>query len=350
MVAGGDTDAVIERPGSSVDPTVALPIELDPTRQGPGCLGGLCMDMIPDAIAVGEVPAYLAVLRNGLAAEATPEAANACHSIAHEIGRRAAEQGPVSALLDLDDGRCLYGYQHGVLEGWSSAVDLATLVAGIPTACAAYDDGGTSGGLGGGEVEYARGSCAHGIGHAIALQGVGSVAEAVQYCDGAGSGNLTGCAGGVFMAYADENPSQGEYAPKQTLTLTRSEVLELCGTLQGAYREECWSKMWLLGQRVGVSPSEVAALCPDTDAPQCGRGVGEGLLYQYGLEVSEALEGCPARIEPYCLYGVAWSNANVWVGAGNRAETYTSVCPTQPSEVAAACRESELAALAGAVR
>ena len=149
---------------------------VDTSGSGPTCIGGVCPDNLPDEIAIGEVRAYLEVLKQALAAKPTPETANACHVVSHEIGRRAIAGGAeVAELLELDDGRCLYGYQHGVLEGWSLRSGLEELANGIPTACSAYADGSTLGGLGAGEISYARGSCAHGVGHAIALQAVGTV-------------------------------------------------------------------------------------------------------------------------------------------------------------------------------
>jgi hypothetical protein len=314
---------------------------------GVGILG-VVLALMPEVIGYEDVGSYLAALQKGLAADPRPETANTCHSVAHEIGRRAVSSGVgVERLLDLDDGRCLYGYQHGVLEGWSLQSSLEEVVLGIPVACRAYEDGQTLGGLTAGETGYATGSCAHGLGHAISLQNLGSVAEAVAYCEGAGIGNIGGCAGGVFMAYASENPSQG--GSGTTLRLNREEVLGLCTSLSGEWAAECWSKLWLLGSRVGISAAEVASVCPPSGAETCGRGVGEGLYYEKSLESGEAIKACPSNVREQCVYGIAWANANSWVGSGNQKKDYVSICGDVSGINTETCRTNEDEALKGAV-
>lgn len=330
---------------STTAATVDLGIDLD--GAGPGCLGGLCTDMLPKRIEYAQIGSYLAVLRDALAADPSAETANACHAMAHEIGRRVVASGTLESLLDLDDGRCLYGYQHGVLEGWSLSGSLEQVIAGIPGACSAYRGSATVGGLGGGEIEYARGSCAHGVGHAIALQNVGSVRDAVALCAGVGAGQIGGCAGGVFMAYSSENPSQGGAAG--TLQLERDEVEGLCPALEGEYATECWSKLWLLGSRVEMSAAQVAMLCP-VGVASCGRGVGEGLYYETGMEAFVAMDQCPVNVVEQCSYGIAWAEANAWVGSGGRRAEYRSVCGRFEGEQSVLCSESEKAALAGGVQ
>lgn len=332
-------------PGDAPENTVA--VEIDQSGTGKDCIGGICATNLPATISYEEIGAYLAVLRDALATNPTPDTANACHVVAHEIGRRADPARGVAALLELDDGRCLYGYQHGVLEGWSLRSSIDELAAGIPAACRAYEDGSTSGGLGTNEIEYARGSCAHGVGHAIALQSVGSVREAVLYCAGVGEGQIGGCAGGVYMAYALENPSQGGNAG--TLTLALEEVTALCPSLEGEYQTECWSKLWLLGERVGIDARGVAKLCPPAH-DSCGRGVGEGLYYEYTMEASDAMEACPSNVQPACYYGIAWAEANAWAGSGGVAATYQSVCGRFTGETGATCRRSEEESLRGSVQ
>lgn len=329
--------------------TIAVDVEIDQSGTGIDCIGGICATNLPEKIAYEEIGAYLTVLRDALATNPTSDTANACHVVAHEIGRRGDPARGVAALLELDDGRCLYGYQHGVLEGWSLRSSIGELAAGIPEACRAYEDGSTSGGLGTNEIEYARGSCAHGVGHAIALQSVGSVREAVLYCAGVGGGLIGGCAGGVYMAYASENPSQGGNAG--TLTLTMEEVTNLCPSLEGEYQTECWSKLWLLGSRVGITASNVAKLCPtEPQHESCERGVGEGLYYEYDMEVADAMEACPSTVQPACYYGIAWAEANAWAGSGEAATAYQSVCGRFAGETRAACRRNEDEALRGSVQ
>jgi len=336
-------------PGNETGNTVAVEVDIDQSGTGKDCIGGICAENLREMIAYEEIGAYLAVLRDALAADPSPDVANACHIVAHEIGRRSDPARGVAALLELDDGRCLYGYQHGVLEGWSLRSSIDDLVSGIPEACRAYEDGGTTGGLGANEIAYARGSCAHGVGHAISLQSVGSVREAVLYCAGVGEGQIGGCAGGVYMAYASKNPSQGGNAG--TLRLTLEEVTNLCPSLEGEYQAECWSKLWLLGRRVGLDARDVAKLCPT--APQhesCGRGVGEGMYYEYAMEAADAMEACPSYVQPACYYGIAWAEANAWAGSGGAKSAYQSVCGRFTGATGEECRRNEEEALRGSVQ
>jgi hypothetical protein len=334
---------------NETDGTIAFDVEIDQSGTGKDCIGGICTDNLPEKIAYEEIGAYLAVLREARAADPNPDTTTVCHRVAHEIGRRGEAARGVAALLDLDDGRCLYGYQHGVLEGWSLRSSIDELVAGIPEACRAYEQGGTSGGLGVNEIEYALGSCAHGVGHAIALQSVGNVQETVLYCAGVGENLIGGCAGGVYMAYASKNPSQGGNA--DALALTLEEVTKLCPSLEGAYQTECWSKLWLMGSRVGITASNVAKLCPA--APQhesCGKGVGEGLYYEYAMEADDAMLACPANVRPACYYGIAWAEANAWVGSGRAKTAYQSVCGRFTGEIRDKCLRNEDEAVRGGVQ
>lgn len=321
---------------------------IDTSGEGFECLGGLCKDNLPAEIRYEKIGAYLHILKTALEAAPNPDNATACHVVSHEIGRRAEPGRSVKELLELDDGRCLYGYQHGVLEGWSLRSNLEKLIEGISEACQAYEDGSTMGGLGSAEIDYARGSCAHGVGHAIALQKAGSVLDAVLHCQGLGEGQIGGCAGGVFMAYAATNPSQGGEA--EMLPLDKGEVLELCDRLEGEYRVECWSKLWLLGIKVGIGSLDVARICPQgPDGDDCGWGVGQGLYYEHSLDAGKAMSLCPSNVQPVCTYGVAWSEANSWAGSGGRIEEYQSVCGGLSETERVACLEAESEALRGTV-
>jgi hypothetical protein len=352
-LSGGEgNDQYSDNTTDNIDITTTYPevdLNLEKGENGPGCIEGLCEKNLPDVIEIEKVGSYLAVLRQGLINNPDSETANKCHTLAHLIGRAAVKSGEgVESLLDLDDGRCLYGYQHGVLEGWSLSVDLETLVNKIPEACSAYKDGKTKGGLGAMEIDYAKGSCAHGVGHAISLQNVGTVKEAVMYCSGVEEGQIGGCAGGVFMAYSTENPSQGGEAG--SLNLTKTEVETLCNELSGEYQVECWSKLWLLGTRVGLKAGDVAKLClKGAGESKCARGVGEALYYENDMEADEAISKCPIEIGVGCIYGIAWAEANSWAGSGGSRETYVSVCTELKDVELENCRKEEESALQGAV-
>lgn len=333
--------------------TVSLPLSELP--DGPSCLGGVCADALPDQIALSTVGAYLSALRSGLQQARTPEAATTCHELTHEVGRRAAKSTAPDELLDLDDGNCLYGFQHGVLEGWSLASSPEQVRAGIASACSTYDKGYTSGGLTTAEIGYAQGSCAHGVGHAIALQYLPSIREALDWCDPLGAGKRAGCAGGLFMAYGTGDASQsvtftqsGE--PQSRLDMTPEEVKSLCPSLAGEYRSECWAKLWLLAKAVDISVDEVALLCPTSgdDAFACGHGVGVALFYDAGVEWQPAAAACGGAVQSHCLSGVAWANANAHVGSGNSAETYLSICAALAGVDVERCAAEEQGALNGA--
>ena len=151
------------------------------------------------------------------------------------------------------------------------------------------------------------------------------------------------------MAYASENPSQGGAAA--TLQLTAEEVQGLCPVLEGEYQVECWSKLWLLGGRVGLKPVDIALLCPaETSASSCGKGVGEGLYYEYAMEAYDAMDACPANVRSTCINGVAWAEANAWAGSGGSAETYQSVCGKLSGKLQLECQTSENEALKGSVK
>jgi hypothetical protein len=314
------------------------------------CLGGICVDELPDPLPFDAVPGYLEAVRLGLVAAGTPEAATACHTVTHEIGRHAARGADPVELLDLDDGACLYGYQHGVLEGWSLRSSTETVSAAVATVCAVYDKGFTRGGITAAEADYARGSCAHGLGHAIALQYPPSIRAALEMCDPAGEGRRSGCAGGVFMAYGSGDASQGGSGDDPALVVSRDEVLSLCVSLAGEYRSECWAKLWMLADAVDIPVADLAAMCPSAmpDVQSCGHGLGVALSYDSGLDWRVAAAGCAGPVESYCLLGVAWSNANTHVGAGQSAASHLSICAQLPRVDAAACAAEERAALNGA--
>jgi len=153
----------------------------------------------------------------------------------------------------------------------------------------------------------------------------------------------------VYMAYASKNPSQGGNAG--TLRLTLEEVTNLCPSLEGEYQAECWSKLWLLGRRVGLDARDVAKLCPT--APQhesCGRGVGEGMYYEYAMEAADAMEACPSYVQPACYYAIAWAEANAWAGSGGAKSAYQSVCGRFTGATGEECRRNEEEALRGSVQ
>lgn len=342
-----------EQRSSTPDNDTAGATGSDPVAGGPAannaatvdedqwCIDDFCLDGLDERVeqnlsdAVSDLAA--AVARD-------PARASLCHELGHELGRIAVEHHSVRDALLHDDGACLFGFQHGVLEGWAKQVDVATLAAGLADACDVYPID-----------TYAYGSCSHGLGHAISVQRPGSVLEAVARCDVLAEHARAGCAGGVFMAYSTDSASHGGVAPSDPLPLTVDDVDTVCGDVGDVYAAECWSKLWLLNQRIGRDAAATLDRCTaaGTWVQSCAHGAGVALLYETHLDVEAALERCIRHDDPTigsgCQRGVAWSNANLWVGANEPAATYRSICDGTVAGVVDVddCADAEREALAG---
>ncbi len=322
--------------GTTVKPSVTLPTA---TGAAAICVRDLCLDSIETVLTADGIETTLTRLREAVAQD--PARSSGCHPISHQIGRWAATH---AATLDeaftYDDGACLGGYQHGILEGWSLAVSFDELLAEMPEVCSFYQEG------------WAAGSCTHGLGHAIALQRPGTIIEAVHACDVLAEHQRAGCAGGVLMAYASTSPSQDGLDGFAPLPLDNIDPYTLCSNLGADYDDECYNKLWLFTQRLNISVNELEAACPQEGSlvDACARGIGAGHYYTGAADPEAAFAACrqlDTRLVSGCVAGVAWSNANVWVGANESPDSYRTACSNLPAGTEQACVAAEQEGLDG---
>lgn len=171
--------------------------------------------------------------------QASPGFSQFCHTVLHAVGFELGQGRDFpERLLEAGAGNCIFGYGHGLLEGFAAKhpepTDEEFRVA--VAACAS---------LKGAAASSSVALCADGLGHA-AWNSTEDEARAAELCDLIAEPRLQGvCAGGVVMQiFAPVNDAGSDWEQKLRLHRDATERLaELCnswtGSLAGA--EGCHS-------------------------------------------------------------------------------------------------------------
>jgi len=162
-----------------------------------------------------------------------------CHAAYHIMGREASKHydDPWDAIAAGNDN-CNFGFAHGVVEGLvQTYVSNKTQIYKLQDACRPREDFE-------GKSMSILSSCLHGAGHAL-LRTYKDPVEALDDCvelfTEQGSGDVSDCADGVFMEYAN---SPWAYSSNDRDPKT------LCSDVPEHFSRVCWSNIgavWLSG-------------------------------------------------------------------------------------------------------
>jgi len=201
-------------------------------RDGLGDLGKetqSCLhDLLKEQIENGELPRFDPAMRE-LSRE-SQVFAQFCHTVLHAVGFELGQDASFAERLqESGQGSCIFGYGHGLLEGFAHVhpdpTDDEFMVA--VEACASFGpDAATS----------SRGLCADGLGHA-AWNSTSDFARSAQLCDLIAYDNLRAvCAGGVVMQiYAPVNDSGSSIDTKMKMHAAAAQDLgALCNAWDGS--------------------------------------------------------------------------------------------------------------------
>jgi hypothetical protein len=232
-----------------------------------------------------------------------------CHSEAHELGRVVYEhfKDLGQSLMECGE-RCTSACTHGVLHEAFGTMTIEALRARLSSICTEGATGDTR----------QRGTCAHGIGHALMHVLKNDVDKAVESCrDFNHSAMEYFCATGAYMElfdHADEwtTKSTSLHYPCDVYTLYPAacyryqagrmlrelgrdpgKLAEACRSLPPAQQSGCFHGFgFALYRDVAKTPELMARLCPDAPGPNqtlCIEGVAETLG---GFDAALALTAC----------------------------------------------------------
>ena len=251
----------------------------------------------------------------------------ACHSLMHEVGRTWAKRHDLT-LAQLyryvprsNDPGCSAGFGMGM--AMYLGPQLVTDPRQVLPTCTAL------------ETRFREYTCVHGLGHAFMRGFHGYVRDAVTACNELGARNAPDCAQGAFHDYwislgggdgteqvanADTDPESvcAAYTYKrpcwfrylwerkaETRVYEASDLLALCGDLEGLQRAGCLSGASLLVSRER-DPVDHARVCTNvegSDTYDCLRGVNVPALEGRVFEQLRLIRTCgelPATTDAWC--------------------------------------------------
>ena len=200
------------RVSSGADPAVL-------TRLAERCIGqadaNMCLMDRLDDLAIG-AGLNSAIVELGLL-ERNPAVAAACHTISHELGRRAYRRSAdLAGTISSAKPSCQGGFVHGLLESAGDDLGSSGIAELSARACS---------GLRGDQ----RGSCEHGLGHAAFQSTDGDADLAVTLCDSLPGAGAQHCRDGVFMAAATDGDAERSLAGSRTcLTQANDSAARAC--------------------------------------------------------------------------------------------------------------------------
>ncbi len=241
-----------------------------------------------------------------------------CHSLTHEIGRKAyREYGDVGEAMKYRDEVCNSGYLHGIIETkFSESEDV---FGDMRTMCDEYREG-----------SFLGWQCNHGLGHGAMFYTANDLPRSLEMCDRLeGSFASSNCANGVFMEnfnadqklhlsefLKEENPfypcmNQAErhkddcylYAPTYFLSLHENDyagALRWCEGAEAGYEPACAYGVGTQTMKENLNdPKFVESICMGGEPEQrepCIEGM-TGLYISHTGALEPARELC-ARLEP----------------------------------------------------
>ena len=169
-----------------------------------------------------------------------------CHTIAHEIGYKAAVRTPNSwekLVKGIDIQACTYGFLHGIIEGLASANkgNFTLTKESITTLCSKV-------------VVLSRGTatdainermCAHIMGHLLVLQSADSIDIPISTCKQLDPNSQAECSQGAFMEHDFKDVLRIHGLAKE-IVWTQDNVGQLenmCSHYSGPIGSECWKAL-----------------------------------------------------------------------------------------------------------
>ena len=228
--------------------------------------------------------------------EKDDELSRSCHSLTHEIGRKAyREYGDVGEAMKYRDEVCNSGYLHGIIETkFSESEDVFR---DVRTMCDRYRDGG-----------FLGWQCNHGLGHGAMFYTANDLPRSLEMCDALESSFASSnCANGVFMENfnADQKLHLSEF-------LREEDPFYPCMNQAERHKTDCY--MYAPTYFLSLNPDDYAAAlewCEGAEAgfeSACAYGVGTQTMKENLNEPrfveSVCTGGEPERTSP-CVKGMA---------------------------------------------
>ena len=268
-----------------------------------------------------------------------------CHDVMHALGQVLLERGndPLELLQGAPQS-CLAGFPHGVVEGLGMTASDEMFFSTIPKLCLSFN-----------VDSRARTDCAHGIGHAISLRGVGNVVRAANMCTLLATDDQKQCAQAVFMAYTTPGAALSQDIFVQTEKVEEAELPTLCNELADSVEVVCWDNLWMFypeSLTAAVAYPRLQAVCATAGEfeEMCFRGAGMLLFFRtdaaaqpqnaedLAIKMLNLAKECPSGApEPFCVQGVAYASTLWWGTLGRSFTEYPSPCPAFTGRVRSAC-------------
>lgn len=169
-----------------------------------------------------------------------------CHTIAHEIGYKAAIRNPHSwekLVKGIDIQACTYGFLHGIIEGLASINkgNFTLTKDSITTLC----DKVVTLSKGKATDAINERMCAHIMGHLLVLQYSDTVDDPIKTCQELNQNSQAECSQGAFMEHDFKDVLRIHGLAKEVVwNLDNVGQLEtMCGRYSGAIGSECWKAL-----------------------------------------------------------------------------------------------------------
>lgn len=238
----------------------------------------ICLTDRLDELAVGaDINTALGLLQR-LGGER--DVAASCHTISHELGRRAYARGvDLASTISSSLASCQGAFVHGLLEAAGGATEADGIRALTTRVCVSL--GGES-----------RVSCEHGIGHAAYQATGGSTDQAVALCRALRDTAVKNCQDGVFMAGStDSGAARSLTVSRGCLSLDAQDTTNAC----------------LINSFLGVGFEEV----------EKNGGVGSLLAF---------CDSVPTGSRVSCYSGLGYASRSLVRTDGNSQENQLGVC------------------------
>jgi hypothetical protein len=266
-----------------------------------------------------------------------PYVKSQCHQLTHIIGRTAlAKYKTVAATYAHGDQFCWSGYYHGAMEQVATENGYDYIIKNANSICAPIAAKG--------KYSFYHYNCVHGLGHGFMFIKEGDLFASLTACDAiTDSWERTSCYGGVFMQNVMNEQTPDKDANIGSKYLKSDQPMYPCTAVDFKYKDQCYLMQTSYAlQTVGYDFSKVFSLCGgieaafrDTCYTSLGRDASGNSISDVDKTKEQCLLGPDLESQQYCIKGAAQD----FVSYFHSDQQANQLCNSLPANLSVNCLE-----------
>jgi hypothetical protein len=269
--------------------------------------------------------------------EKSPYVKSQCHQLVHVIGRTALDKyRTIADTYAHGDQFCWSGYYHGVMEEVALKNGNDYIVKNVNEICKPIATKG--------QYSFYHYNCVHGLGHGMMFVKDGDLFASLKACDPiSNTWERTSCYGGVFMQNIMNEQTPDSDIKTGSKYLRADQPMYPCTVLDNKYKDQCYLMQTSYAlQTVDYDFAKVFELCGQVEGQfrntcytSLGRDASGNSISDIDKTKEKCLIGPTEDAKKYCVHGAAMD----FVSYFHSDQQANQLCSSLPANLSSDCSD-----------